>query len=444
MESKSSIAALCAAALLIPAGAHAATTTGKAASCSAAYNYYYPPKLIKRGTNSTAIAGPGAVIVQVLVHKDGSFKVQRVLKSSNHGDDQAALEIAQTSTYKPACKAGKTLLAFYDFTLNFAGGGTASTEAEPGELPRIERMLNAGNFSGAQSAVNDYLKAHPDDAKAELLLGIADTFLNDYESATAAFDKAGEIPQKYRSVAGKAYVESVNALVKAKKTDAAIAAAHKAVQFAPGFATYNILGIAEYSSNQYAIAATDFEKAREAAAKSDSGASAALRAQIDLNLGAAYLNAGNVDAGLKAIAEANQLDPSVAKNGDVLIANYYVSQAKPKIDAKKYGDAAELLEKAALAAPSQAAGLYAQASSYYLLGDKPDNAKALADADKALALDANSTMALYAKGIAFANNGKTKDALDYLQKADDAAKKSGDTAFAGKIEDQIKRLKGGR
>lgn len=444
MASIRSIPALCAAALLIPAGGEAATAKNPA-PCSAAHNYYYPPKLLKRGTSTTPIEGPGAVTIQVLVHKDGTFKVQRILKSTNPGDDRAALEIAQTSNYKPACKGGKNQLAFYDFTLNFSGTGTTSgTQAEQGELPRIERMINAGNFSGAQAALGDYLKAHPDEARAELDLAVADTFLNDYEGAAAAFDKAGTIPQKYRSVAGKAYVEVANALLKAKKTDAALATARKAVELAPGFGTYNILGIAEYSGGQYAVAAADFERAREAAAKSDSGATPPLRAQIDVNLTSAYLNAGNLDAALKIAAEAKQLDPGTATNIDVAFANYYGAQAKLKADAKKYVEAAELFEKGAQTAPSQAAALYAQAASYYLFGDKPDNVKAIAAADKALALDPNNALGLYAKGIAFANTGKTKDAIDYLQKAEDAAKKAGDNAFASKIEDQIKRLKGTR
>src|SRR5581483_12184750 len=65
---------------------------------------FAPPKLLKQGTFTTPIAGSGTVVVKVLVHPDGTFAVQNVIKSTNHGDDAAALEIARTSRYKPAYK----------------------------------------------------------------------------------------------------------------------------------------------------------------------------------------------------------------------------------------------------------------------------------------------------------------------------------------------------
>src|SRR6202023_3870095 len=116
-----------------------------------------------------------------------------------------------------------------------------------------ERMVHAGNFTGAQAKLLDYLKAHPSDARAELDLGLADSFLNDYVDAAAAFDQAGTIPQNYRSVAGKSYGEAAVSLASDKKTDAAIAAAHHAVDLAPGFGTYYALGFAEYIGGQFAI-----------------------------------------------------------------------------------------------------------------------------------------------------------------------------------------------
>lgn len=72
--------------------------TAVLAAGSPTSNSYSPPKLVKKGTNKSVVAGAGSVTVQVYVNKDGTFKVQKVIKSTNHGDDQAALEIAQTST----------------------------------------------------------------------------------------------------------------------------------------------------------------------------------------------------------------------------------------------------------------------------------------------------------------------------------------------------------
>ncbi|MDQ6826274.1 MAG: TonB family protein, partial [Candidatus Eremiobacteraeota bacterium] len=65
------------------------------------YNYYFPPKLVKRAAPSVAVGGSGKVVVQVQVNANGSFKVTRVIKSTNHSDDAAALDIARRSSYKP-------------------------------------------------------------------------------------------------------------------------------------------------------------------------------------------------------------------------------------------------------------------------------------------------------------------------------------------------------
>jgi tetratricopeptide (TPR) repeat protein len=430
------LAASLIAALSLPVAALAATP----APSGPTMGYYNPPKLLKRGTNTSPIAGQGSVVLKVLVNKDGTFKVQGILKSTNHGNDQAALEIARSSTYKAATKGGKPQLAFYDFTLNFNAGGSASTMGDQSELGRLERMLHAGNFSGAQSGLNDYLKQHADEPRASLDLGLADSFLYDYEGAATAFDKAGTIPQNYRSVAGKSYAEAAILLAKAKKNDAAVAAGRHGVDLAPGFGTYNALGFSEYGAGQFAIAAVDLEKARTLAVSE--GISAQQRALVDANLMSAYVSAGNLDMAQKIADEAKTLDPTVSKNLDLSFANYYGNQARDKINAKLYTDAAALFEKGAAAAPSQAALLYAQAARAYLLDPHPDNVKAKADADKAIALDPDSAVGYYAAGIALANTNKTKDALGYLQKADDAAKKAGDAGLVAAIENSIKRLSG--
>ena len=65
-------------------------------------NEFVPAKLIKQGTTSTAIAGSGTVVVQVQVNADGTHKAIKVIHSSNSGDNPAAMEIAQNSSYRPA------------------------------------------------------------------------------------------------------------------------------------------------------------------------------------------------------------------------------------------------------------------------------------------------------------------------------------------------------
>src|SRR5665213_1904904 len=72
-----------------------------------------PARLATRGTATTAPAGKGRVVVQVLVNPNGSHKATRVIRTSNAGDNKAALEIAQSSTYHPATRNGKPIVWFY-------------------------------------------------------------------------------------------------------------------------------------------------------------------------------------------------------------------------------------------------------------------------------------------------------------------------------------------
>src|SRR5580700_10107814 len=59
-------------------------------------------KLSKPGTTTHDIAGTGAVQVHVLVDPNGKAESVSVLKSTNAGDNAAAIEMARTATYVPA------------------------------------------------------------------------------------------------------------------------------------------------------------------------------------------------------------------------------------------------------------------------------------------------------------------------------------------------------
>src|ERR1700686_2138170 len=433
MKRTAPIASLCVLAILAP--------TAAALAADAITNYYTPPKLLKRGTSTAAINGAGTVMVKVLVNKDGTFKVQGILSSTNHGDDKAALEIASSSTYRPAKKGNKPQTAFYDFRLTFTSSG-AATEVDQSELGQIDRMIHVGNFSGAKTKVEAYLQAHPGDARAEVDLGLADSFLNDFEGAAAGFDKGGPIPQNYRAVAGKSYAEAAVSFAKAKDGKSAVAAGRKAVDLVPSFGTYNALGFAEFAAADYAASATDLEKARGLATAEK--VSDKTRGLVDMNLAAAYVNAGKIDAALKVAAEAKQLDPSTAKQVDVILTNYFGGQARDLFAAKKFAEAAAIFEQGAAAVPASASFLYAQAAKAYLFADHPDNLKAKADADQAIALDPANGLAYYAAAISLANQGKTKDALDLLKKADDPAKKAGDADLSAQVQTAMKRLSGAK
>ncbi|MBC5799773.1 MAG: hypothetical protein GIX03_11765 [Candidatus Eremiobacteraeota bacterium] len=437
MNGRISGAAFGALALVAPLVAHA----------QAAPTYYVPPKLIKQGTSSSPIAGKGIVVVQVLVNKDGSFKVNKILRSTNQGDNAAALEIARNATYRPASHGAQKLKAYYDYTLRFTSGGTASAAKASGSgtgsaaagAGRFEAMLHAGNYSAAQAGLRSYVTQHPNDARAQTDLGVADTFLNDYAGAVTAFDKAGTIPPGLRSVAANAYANDATALLKNNQNDAALDVAKRGTAVAPNFVTYNNLGNAELQAGQNDAAVAALEKARSLAAGT-ANVKPKDRAQVDVNLIAAYLAAKDVQKANAIAAEVSRLDPSQS-GAATLMANYFVAQAQTLSKAGKNADAAALLEQGAAAAPKAAAQLYAQAAFNYLSAQpKPDNDKAKVDADKALAIAPEDAQANFAEGIALANTGKTKDALTYLNKADAAAKKDNNTQLATQIENNIKQL----
>ena len=409
------------------------------AQSDGAENTYVPPKLLTRGVPASPIAGPGTVIVKVLVNPNGSFSVEGVIRSTNHANDAAAKEIAKNSTYRPATRGGKPILAFYDFTLKFSGA-SVSSGGDEGTLAGLERMTAAGNASGAKAGLAAYIAAHPDDRAAQADLGVANTLLPDYPAAVAAFDAAGSIPAKYRAVAGKAYAEHAVSLANSKKYPAAIAAAKRSVELSPGVATYDALGFAELGAGDAASAIRDLEKARESAAAGH--ASAHDRALIASNVTSAYLAAENLEAAKSAAAEAAKLDPA-ATGARVAFASYYAKKAQELDDSGRQLEAAAAYEQAAEAAPSAATTMYANAAfSYLRVKPEPANGKAKVDADKALALDANSAAANFAAGIALANQGKNADALTFLRRAETSAKAGIEPRLTASIQAAIQQLSG--
>src|ERR1700727_1034399 len=90
-------------------------------------NEFSPAKLTHQGNTSIAIAGSGTVVVQVQVNADGTHKATKVIKSTNAADNDAAMDIAQNSSYRPAHKGTTPVPSFYDFTLKFNGKSVAQS-----------------------------------------------------------------------------------------------------------------------------------------------------------------------------------------------------------------------------------------------------------------------------------------------------------------------------
>ncbi|GAC1404647.1 MAG: hypothetical protein NVSMB64_08210 [Candidatus Velthaea sp.] len=401
--------------------------------------FYSPPKLLTRGTNTSPVAGKGSVTVKIFVHKNGKPEApSAVSKSTNPGDNAAALEIARTSTYKPAARDGKPVDAFYTFVLNFAGGdggasiGDASSNAT---LRKVAAMERAGNYTGAKSELNAYLKTSPDDTEANTLLGIASAFTDDPTAAAAAFDKAGTVPEKYKALAGRAYANAATAASRANNNDVAATYASKAIELAPSAEGYNVRGMAQYMQKKYDAAIPDLEKARDLAMaqKADSKNLAI----IETNLAAAYMGAGQNEKAQAMAKDVQRLDPSNTVIADVL-ANSYDEKAAALSKAGNRAEAVAQLEAGAAAVPKRAVILYSEAASMLANDPKPDWKRVKAEADKALAADAADGLSNYLAGIALANQSSKKDALVYFTKAQASSKAGSDAEFAKRVEAAIK------
>ena len=169
---------------------------------------FVPAKLIKEGKTSTTIAGSGKVVVQVQVNADGSHKVTKIISSTNSGDNAAATEIANSSTYRPARRGNTPITAFYDFTLRFSGrtviqsssgssgvslGGASLTPA----ASQVAALIRAGQYAQAKSKAQMELLNSPGDESLREMLGVASYDAGDFTAASAAFDK---VPDDRRAI----------------------------------------------------------------------------------------------------------------------------------------------------------------------------------------------------------------------------------------------------
>jgi len=373
---------------------------------------YKPPKLAQLGKTSVPIGGSGTVVVKVLVKADGSFAVQNVIRSTNHADDDAALDIAKNSTYHVGLHGGKPTTAFYDFTLKFKGKSFAaadqSTGSSGGSVAAINRMLRASNFVGA----------------------------------AAEFDKLGSIPSRYASVAGSTYA---TAAVQMQQSNAqqALAYGQKAVSLTPVSNSYFALGVAQLANNDNAGAVTSLKRAHDMGGGPRTSKD---RVILDKYLLQAYNATGN-SAGATAItAEIAQLAPSGA-GGGVSPAQSFYNQAVAAENAGRFEDAVKLFEQGAQADPASAVTGYAQAAFAIGKMDKPDLNRMKMEADKAVAAKPDDPAGNYAEGVALTqlglqnnNAAQKKQGLDFLNKADAEAKAANIPVLVKGIENFIKSI----
>lgn len=406
------------------------------AQCTQGYSL---AKLVKQGTSSASVAGSGTVKVQVQVNADGTHKAIKVISSTNPADNDAAMDLAQNSTYRPAMCGSKPQPSFYDFNMKFNGKAATNT-ASAGSNGPIEGAIRAGKYDDAIAKANASLIASPGDQTVLTLLGIAQYYKKQTSDAAATFNKVSTVPKNYQGIAAAAFAD---AAVQAAANDPATALtfANKAVALADTPNSQFALGVADIANKQYAPAITALKIVR---AKSNDKA---VQLAVDRQLLSAYLNT-NDDANAKATADdMKALDPS-GNAAATAMASHYIDLGSVAMNAKKFDEALKQFDLAiATGAPQAMVTANTDAAFSELSMTKPDYAKAQAYAEKALAANANSPEANYAAGIALGNQyatnkkaGDREKALSYLNKADQLAKAAGNVGLSLQIEQQIKNI----
>ncbi len=410
-------------------------------------------KVTKVGTSSKPIAGSGTVKVQVQVNADGSHKVTKVLSSTNPGDNAAAMEIAQSSTYRPAHRGSTAITSFYDFQLKFngksvshteEGGGTSGASALAGAPSSvtgpIDAAIRAHQYDTAISKANAALVSSPGNAAVLQLLGIAQYYKKDYSAAAATFSKVPSIGKEFQPLAADAFASASVQAAQSSPSDS-LDYAQKAVSLANDSNSQFALGVAELANKQYAQAITTLKAVHEKAPD------AKTKVAIDRQLLSAYL-ATNDTAGANATtAEMKQLDPT-GSTASTAVGSHYIQLANDAMTAKNYPEALKDYDQAAGTGDPKVTVTANTGAAFAILSmAKPDYQKAHDYAAKAVAVAPNDAQANYAAGVSmlglYANSKKAADkqqALDFLNKADQLAKAANNTALALQIENQIKSI----
>jgi len=428
-----------------------------AVPAQAQYNDYIPPKLLQQGKTSQAIAGSGTVIVQVQVNQDGSHRAMRVIKSTNSGNNAAAMDIANKSKYRVAKRNGKPTTAFYDFTLRFNGksvstantGGSSGGTGGGAGSDTIGRMISAGNYAGAKTAATTALANNPGDATALQQLGTANYFLKDYPAAAAAFSKVSTITTKYAQVAAQSFALAAVQTSQSNPTQA-VEYAKRAVSLSPNANSYYALGVSEMNAKQAQQAAVDLKKAHDLAF-ADSKTPTSVKANIDGYLLGAYTSAGDTADAQTIANELKQIDPNSTASARIM-GNQYLSQGSQAAQAGKHDEAIAAFEKAAQTGDKDVqvtayTGAAFQESAIQGSAKTPDYTKMKGYADKALAIKPDDAQANFAEGIALAGQwatggardaGLKSKAMDALNKAKSLAQAANNTALVLQIDNFIK------
>jgi TonB family protein len=419
-------------------------------------NEFVPARLIHQGTTSAPIVGNGKVVVQVEVHPDGSHKAIKVISSTNPGDNAAAMEIAQNSSYRPAHRGTAAVTAFYDFTLQFHGKSVANAanEASGAGLPaggslsgaasQVASLIRAGQYAQAKSKAQTELLSSPGDESLRQMLGVAAFDSGDYMTAAQSFDKVGAIGKQFQPIAARSFARAA-VDVAAQDPAQSLAYAQKAVALDQSTNSKYALGQAQLANKQYSDAIATL-KAVRAAAFADPKTPTSAKVAIDSALMNAYLQTNDSQDMQSTAAEIKQLDPNSTLPGRMVGASL-LKMGVDAATAKNYEQAFKDFDQAAAGGdPEVAVTAYTQSAFLVAKMDKPDYKRMQAYADKALALKPNDAQANFAEGIALTaqwasnhDDGMKKRATEALDKADQQAKAEGNEALSLQIESFVKK-----
>ncbi|MGA7745423.1 MAG: TonB family protein, partial [Candidatus Aquilonibacter sp.] len=330
----------------IVAGFSALTIAVAAAPAFAQSQDYSIAKVIKQGTTTQPIAGSGTVLVQVQVNADGTHKVVKILKSDNTGDNAAAMEIAQTSTYRPARRGSTPITTFYDFSLRFNGKSAQTPEENAissggGDTAAIDALVRSGKYKDAIAKANAALLASPGNPAVLQLLGVAQYYDNDYVEAATTFNRVDDIKKPFQPIAAQAFATGA---VRVSSTDPSqsLDFAHKAMALSGDNTSKFALGVAELANKQYPDALTTLKSVH------DQVTDKAARLNIDTELLQGYL-ATNDSADAQATAnEMKSLDPS-GTGAQRAVAQHYLAAGNDAMKAADYAGALKDFDQAASA-----------------------------------------------------------------------------------------------
>jgi TonB family protein len=417
-------------------------------------NEFTPARLVRQGTTTHAIAGSGTVVVQVQVNPDGSHKAIKVLRSTNSGDNAAAMDIAQSSSYRPAHRGTTPVVSFYDFTLKFNGKSVAATPSESSGMPSagnlspaaasVASLIRQGQYQQAVSKAQGALLSSPGDDSLRQMLGIAAFDAGDFTTAAGAFDKVGTIGSQFRPIAARSFAAAAVRDVQNNPAQS-LTYAQKAMALDSGPNSRFALGVAQLANNDPTGALASLKAAHDAA-MSDSKIPVSSKVNIDSELMQAYL-ANHDTADAQAIAaQIKQLDPNSTAGSQAMAANL-IKAGNAAVDAKDTTTALNDFDQAAAAGdPKLAVTANTLAAFAIARSAKPDYKRMQAYAEKALATDPNDAAANFAEGIALTgqwssshDDATKKRAAAALDKADQQAKADGNEAMALQIETFVKK-----